>query len=314
MDNLNGKMEAMIDKSKKAGAILKSLLHAKTCRAGRDCLEVPNCPALKSLLSHSLECRLRAQEVGPDGLACRQSGCKTVRALLDHMLCCQAATDLARAQGRPLVGCILCTVAGVEKFKSQLAADTSLAKGLANSPPQHRHSGSTSDTRGSSGSGEWEGTDTSGPDSYPNLSSCSSSGSLTSVGSFGSMGSFGSLASLGGSTSVFEFVGPGSPTRHRRSLGTASSTGQSGRGIYVRSRDGGGDGEEAGEGDEEGDEGHPCISTFRPSWLAPYDRPLEGSGDGSDAMCGAGGGLEPHSSPLRGGQQPRSGDLLSAPC
>lgn len=311
MDNLNGKMDAMIDKSKKAGAILKSLLHAKTCRQGRDCLEVPNCPALKALLAHSLECRLRAQEVGPDGLSCRVSGCKTVRHLLDHMLCCQAATDLARAQGRPLVGCIVCTVAGVEKFKSQLAVDTSLAKGLASaSPPQRRHSGSSC---GSSGcgdrdSGEWEGTDTSGLGSSPPLSS---SGSFTSVGSFGSMGSFGSLASLGGSTSVFEFAGPGSPTLHRRSLGASSSSGLGGRGICVRSRDGV---LEESLGDDDDDEGGPaCIATFRPSWLAPYDHPLQGAGDDAEGMDVMDVGM---TSLHRGaGLQSRSSDpLMSASC
>jgi len=112
----------MIHKSTKAGTVLRNVLHARMCIGGKTCQLVPNCHALKKLLRHCVQCRLNVNtDVASE---CSISGCKTVRALLDHMLACHANTSVARAQGREGPPCIICTVANVEEYQ-RLRSDSS---------------------------------------------------------------------------------------------------------------------------------------------------------------------------------------------
>lgn len=117
----------MIMKSKRAGTILKSILHSRRCKQGKDCDAFSNCYALKKLLRHCVQCRLNAEGAAE----CKISGCKTVRALLDHMLSCQAASCVARSQSRELPACIICTIANVEDYQQRENG----SRNLSSSPP-----------------------------------------------------------------------------------------------------------------------------------------------------------------------------------
>jgi len=114
-------LEAMIVKSKKAGTVLKMILHSRACCSPKGCCSsTPNCWALRKLIKHVFQCRLKSEG------DCKVSGCRTVRTLLDHERSCQNAALVDLSQGREPSACIICTVAGVDHRRNSTPPTLSL--------------------------------------------------------------------------------------------------------------------------------------------------------------------------------------------
>jgi len=119
-------LEAMIVKSKKAGTVLKMVLHSRACCLPKGCCtSSPNCWALRKLIKHVFQCRLKS-EAGE----CKVSGCRTVRTLLDHERSCLNAALVDLSQGREPSACIICTVAGVDHRRNSTPPTISLFCGV----------------------------------------------------------------------------------------------------------------------------------------------------------------------------------------